>query len=168
MGVLVFSLRKQFRAAGIPIACHHSHTQALWIYLIFGSKCQARFIPLGYFTNNLFLIRASPPQLVIKDPINGTEKGEAFKEWRQLFFSVRENPFVLLSRTLVLWLLFNSVFPLFLLQISKKKKKEHNERWREWQKYHCVSTQSGSYQLESRVQGDKKRRCLTETTSKRI
>lgn len=123
MGVLVFSLRKQFRAAGIPIACHHSHTQALWIYLIFGSKCQARFIPLGYFTNNLFLIRASPPQLVIKDPINGTEKGEAFKEWRQLFFSVRENPFVLLSRTLVLWLLFNSVFPLFLLQISKKKKK---------------------------------------------
>lgn len=120
MGVLVFSLCKQFRAVGIPIACHHSYTQALWIYLIFGSKCQARFIPLGYFTNNLFLIRASPPQLVIKDPINGTEKGEAFKEWRQLFFSVRENPFVLLSRTLLPWLLFNSVLPLFLLLIKKK------------------------------------------------
>ncbi|KAL6065776.1 hypothetical protein STEG23_019481, partial [Scotinomys teguina] len=40
------------------------------------SKYQARFIPLGYFTNNLFLIRASPPQLVIKDPINGMEQDE--------------------------------------------------------------------------------------------
>lgn len=35
--------------------------------------------PPGYFTNNLFLISRRAPLPVIKEPINGAGKGEAFK-----------------------------------------------------------------------------------------
>lgn len=35
--------------------------------------------PPGYFTNNLFLISHCAPLPVIKEPINGAGKGEAFK-----------------------------------------------------------------------------------------
>lgn len=35
--------------------------------------------PPGYFTNNLFLISHRAPLPVIKEPINGVGKGEAFK-----------------------------------------------------------------------------------------
>lgn len=35
--------------------------------------------PPGYFTNKLLLISHRAPLLVIKEPINGAEKGEAFK-----------------------------------------------------------------------------------------
>lgn len=35
--------------------------------------------PPGYFTNNLFLISHRAPLPVIKEPINGAGKGEAFK-----------------------------------------------------------------------------------------
>lgn len=66
----------QTEALSLTSTCTHRH------YGLISSRAaraRPRLGPPGYFTNNLFLIRHSAPLPVIKDPINGAGKGEAFK-----------------------------------------------------------------------------------------
>lgn len=66
-------------------ACQHYHAFIASLAALHG---RPPYGPPGYFTNNLLLISHCAPPPVIKEPINGVGKGEAFKKCRQLFFSV--------------------------------------------------------------------------------
>lgn len=68
-------------AATGPVLSLHGTPLHYHAFISSPAGCHGRLPlgPPGYFTNNLFLISHRAPLPVIKEPINGAGKGEAFK-----------------------------------------------------------------------------------------